>query len=522
MLRLFLAAFLTFGPSLVAQRAHADQGAPRARVIVAGILQEPRADPTLRFARPDEFNQAMVAVLRKAGVDAITVPQLEHLHASGKLMLGGRVNEVQCLRNGPESGCRIAIGWQVFDTHEQRLVYQTQTRAAVYSVASRTVAAVKEALVLGALASLLKRPGFAQVQEPLLVEEPHFAPATFKRCGAPALALPHQAEDATTGTIVLRVGDGIGSGFILNDEGLVLTAAHVVRPGLMAHFRNTEDFAMARVVRINHTIDVALLRVEQAPSSRCLELADKVPALGSDVYAIGAPSGAAFSLSRGIVSSVREIGGMNVLQTDAPISPGNSGGPLLGADGKVVGVVSFKFVRQGVEGVSFAVTVPAALAALGLTPAAVSSAELGESSFPPNYHVLQEADDPVPPVLPIPSDRAVVSTMAAEATPEHHDAKPGAIDADEFVRWTGVGIAAVGLVMATATAASYDRDSTTQDEYETLRSLNDVGWAATFVGAGVFGLSFMIGSSGPDGARGPSGPGVPRVSRLFFELSGSY
>jgi hypothetical protein len=90
--------------------------------------------------------------------------------------------------------------------------------------------------------------------------------------------------------------------------------------------------------------DVAIIKVAAISGTQSLELAgDDLPPIGTKVYAIGNPLELANTLSDGLVSGHREIHRIPVIQTSAPISPGSSGGPLLGSDGKVVGVTSSGF-----------------------------------------------------------------------------------------------------------------------------------------------------------------------------------
>jgi serine protease Do len=97
--------------------------------------------------------------------------------------------------------------------------------------------------------------------------------------------------------------------------------------------------------------DLALLEVNGV-RGKPLKLKPTKPNVGADVVAIGAPEGLEFSLTRGVVSSLREDA--QILQIDAPINPGNSGGPLLDKTGCVVGVVTFKL--EGSEGINFAIS----------------------------------------------------------------------------------------------------------------------------------------------------------------------
>ena len=97
--------------------------------------------------------------------------------------------------------------------------------------------------------------------------------------------------------------------------------------------------------------DLALIQV-QGVRGRALVLKSTPPNVGADVVAIGAPQGLEFSLTRGVVSSLRDNG--QIIQIDAPINPGNSGGPILDNSGCVVGMATFKLDQS--EGLNFAVS----------------------------------------------------------------------------------------------------------------------------------------------------------------------
>jgi serine protease Do len=125
----------------------------------------------------------------------------------------------------------------------------------------------------------------------------------------------------------------------------------------------------ASVLRVDEAQDVALLKIKGA-DHQCLRVAASgQPAVGTDVYVLGAPLGEelASSVTRGVVSGSRKIEKLDYLQTDAAINPGNSGGPLLDTSGAVVGVVSGKIVGRAVEGIGFGVPAPVATRSLAIS-----------------------------------------------------------------------------------------------------------------------------------------------------------
>jgi S1-C subfamily serine protease len=167
---------------------------------------------------------------------------------------------------------------------------------------------------------------------------------------------------------------GQGSGFILDKAGHVLTNFHVVagaNRGIKVQLSNKRSYS-ARVVGIDKVHDLALLQIE-APNLEPVTLADSGGlSVGQKVYAIGNPFGLSGTMTRGIISSIRTIGGSegapieDAIQTDAAINPGNSGGPLLNSRGEVIGINTM-IASNGAEqssGIGFAIPINTAKAVL--------------------------------------------------------------------------------------------------------------------------------------------------------------
>src|SRR6266516_4611305 len=171
---------------------------------------------------------------------------------------------------------------------------------------------------------------------------------------------------AYKGTVEITAGQGQGSGFVYDADGHILTNAHVVdgAGSISVRFWNGKTFS-ARVVGADASTDLAVLKLD-APVSELfpLSLGDSNNlAVGDQVVAIGSPFGLEGTVTSGIVSALhREMTSPNhfaiddSIQTDAAINHGNSGGPLLNAQGKVVGVNSqIESNSGGNEGVGFAI-----------------------------------------------------------------------------------------------------------------------------------------------------------------------
>jgi serine protease Do len=181
-------------------------------------------------------------------------------------------------------------------------------------------------------------------------------------------------EHGNTGVVIGRQR-AIGSGFVIDSSGYIITNAHVVRGAqrvqvvlqatnadgsLEAALSTRTNSVPARIVGVTSEIDLALLKIEGG----------KLPALpialyrnlrqGEAVFAFGSPEGLRNTLTHGVVSAVARQtdpdSPMIYIQTDAPINPGNSGGPLVNVNGEVIGVNTFILSQSGGnEGLGFAI-----------------------------------------------------------------------------------------------------------------------------------------------------------------------
>jgi serine protease Do len=156
---------------------------------------------------------------------------------------------------------------------------------------------------------------------------------------------------------------GVGSGFIVRSDGVILTNAHVVDGATEVRVKLTDKREFpAKVVGVDTPTDVAVLRI-QARDLPTVVLGDSARVqVGEWVLAIGSPFGFENSATAGIVSgrarSLPDEGYVPFLQTDVPVNPGNSGGPLFNLAGQVVGINSQIYTRSGgYMGLSFAIPI---------------------------------------------------------------------------------------------------------------------------------------------------------------------
>ncbi|WP_297630139.1 trypsin-like peptidase domain-containing protein [uncultured Clostridium sp.] len=184
---------------------------------------------------------------------------------------------------------------------------------------------------------------------------------------APAVVIVSTKSVSLTNGIVPQEVEGIGSGFIINEDGEILTNYHVVKGAKDVKVTlSTGQEVDAEVVNYDEAQDVALLKLkEKVKIPAVAELGDSNSLQpGQTVVAIGTPLSKEFAstITEGIVSAVgRSVDTktgtqINLIQTDAAINPGNSGGPLVNAEGQVVGINTMK-VSGEAEGLGFAIPI---------------------------------------------------------------------------------------------------------------------------------------------------------------------
>ena len=288
---------------------------------------------------------------------------------------------VVCIREGSQplqiSGSgRVTVTWRVMTPLGDNVLYQTSTSGAK-DVPSSSRSADGLKIILGetfsdAAARLAADAGFRDV-----VARPLPASAQQRVSRATDVSTvrgPRPFQGAITphmdqilaATVVITAGGSLGSGFVIDAAaGLILTNHHVVRSGDVVNIRfNNGDRAQGLVIRSDSNRDVALVRVQKA-GLRALPVRAGKPSLTEQVYAVGAPQGLDQTVTRGIVSAIRSLGGLDWIQSDAAVAPGSSGGPLLDASGNVVGISTLASARAA--GFNLFVPIHDALARLSLS-----------------------------------------------------------------------------------------------------------------------------------------------------------
>ena len=157
-------------------------------------------------------------------------------------------------------------------------------------------------------------------------------------------------ESSIPATVIIKTNTGQGAGFIIDENGYIVTNAHVLADSngylsskiqAVTYDQETHD---AEFIGYDRDLDIALIKISGDYKKLNFGNSNDVQ-VGEKIIAIGNPQGLQFSVTEGIVSAIHRTGsnGLNAyIQTDAALNPGNSGGPLIDKEGNVVGINTFK------------------------------------------------------------------------------------------------------------------------------------------------------------------------------------
>src|SRR5580658_10085734 len=254
-----------------------------------------------------------------------------------------------------------------------------------------------------------------------------------------------------------RERGGLGSGIVISPDGLVLTNSHVVGTSKQIRLRDHEGIVTdARVLGVDPDTDLALLRADGTRNLHYASLGNsKSLRRGQLVVAIGNPLGFESTVTAGVVSalgrSIRSANGRtieDVIQTDAALNPGNSGGPLVSSAAEVIGINTA--IINGAQGICFAV--------------ASNTAQFVLSEIIRHGYVRRAFIGVSAQTAPIPRRHAVVAgienkmgALLAQLEPDGPAAQAGLLPGDVVIKLDGVDVNGVDDLIRTLDRDRFDR-----------------------------------------------------------------
>ncbi len=298
-----------------------------------------------------------------------------------ELLVAGLINSMQVNACYPMAGfgnysdskgaAYVKVGWQIYGQLERRVVYEVTTEGSFESDDSVSMG-IETALTNAfgvAVQNLLADAGFHKLVTSREASQ-NTATASQAPIVLPALGFASTLTQARDATVTVFAGEGHGSGFVISSDGHVLTNEHVVREArfVRVQMANKRE-VLGDVLRTDSTHDVALVKLREGNFPAAVLLLGAQPVVGSDVFAIGTPRDVSLdvTISKGIVSAYRDEMGRKFIQSDVQIHPGNSGGPLVTPDGRVVGIAARGFTVSGAsQNLNWFIPIDNAVSALNL------------------------------------------------------------------------------------------------------------------------------------------------------------
>ncbi len=329
----------------------------------------------------DEFTEAFKDELEKASFKTVGDTSALFEDAStwkSEILVAGLVKELKaniCYPNAGFGNFSSAKGESYLKVEWQ--IYSKLDRTVVHSVVTEGSSKVASATDGGDVTSVIN--AFAQASRNLLADEKfrsivsrggEAVNETIVKSGDKIVLSNNRSKklgsspsEWSNAVATIFAGRGHGSGFLISDN-LIMTNHHVVgdSKSVNVKFGNGVELIGA-VVAFNSSKDVAIVKVD-AVLPKHFVLNKNLPLVGSEVYAIGSPLDESFNstVSKGIVSGIRQEKTNTLIQSDVNIRPGNSGGPLVDKNGNVVGIaVSGLVINNVSQGINFFIPINDAL-----------------------------------------------------------------------------------------------------------------------------------------------------------------
>lgn len=263
-----------------------------------------------------------------------------------------------CGKNMPFLKAEAEITWNFLDVYGQTIYSKkTTTKSGDFSFdfykKETTTAAIEDAIAASFYNFMSEKSVKDNLKKSKFGIEPKLKPLELFKA-----AYVENLDDALNSTVTIKVKNGYGSGFKVGKDGYIVTNFNVVANSedrIIVITKDNKEYE-GKIIRKNESLDLALIRVD-ATFDKHFEIAKENNLTAGDaVFLLGTPAlEQGQTSSKGIASGYKENGWVKLIQTDANINAGNSGGPMINKDGKLIGIVNTKFNEAGIKNLSFAI-----------------------------------------------------------------------------------------------------------------------------------------------------------------------
>lgn len=347
-----------------------------------------------------ELGEVFFEVLRNRGMNVVGDPgalfKQDEEAQGAEYLLGARIKELRgnfCQVHHWFDGRPldkysgeffVHVEWSVYSTLTERTVARIDTRGhfnreeptqqgIMTAFVGAFTAATENLLAERAFIGLMEREAVvrdAVAQSPDVTGQGNDVRLALPKIKESNLPIQRIIGQVVSSVVSVRVGSGGGSGFLISKSGHLLTNQHVVKLAKYVQIVFSNGLEVrGEVLRRDAKNDVALVQIPIRARS-VLPIRWKTVRQIEDVYAVGSPMGERqrASVTKGVVSALRinTATGIRKIQADAPISAGNSGGPLLDKFGNVVAITVSHLVHKRAQNVNFFIPIQDALKALGI------------------------------------------------------------------------------------------------------------------------------------------------------------
>ena len=313
------------------------------------------------------FTESLNNTLKEEGYIDTSRKVLKNSY-SNNLLINATIDDFETFNVGSYSmgvnRLELSIKWEILDYYEKVIYTYTKknVKSGDFSFNSKdeysksSMLAISDALETG-LIDLMSQDKVQELLKDRSESEKEEAFEVFNL--KKSTKYVSSINEAIKSSVTITNKDGHGSGFVVSSDGYILTNYHVIAGAEdLKVVLNDETEYDLEVIRVSKIHDMALVKINKDGLIPFKLDYDSEVIIGNDIYAVGTPKGQdlAQTVSKGIISGVRKNdSGSDLIQTDASINSGNSGGAIITKDGKVVGIVSSKYFGFGVEGVAFGI-----------------------------------------------------------------------------------------------------------------------------------------------------------------------